>query len=317
MKVALITTGVMELNGLAAGLARLFPDHEFVSVPREPAMPGRTAVPFDGFTSAVVSPTVAAEATSTVRGLVARLAGCVYPTRDACDLAVLLDDLELANYRQESVVIQAVQDAVKAHLASFSPREQSVAQQTAAALRTRASFHLALPMTESWFYGDPSAMRHSEVPVGRTPSLVAGLDPEDFEAADAAFSAETGGVCAQLLNRNVRRRENRRPPWEVATRPGMPWHRREKHPKAYLQWLCRDPAENSCTAWKESKQGAAALAALDWRAVLQNPAHYGFLRALLEDLADGLGVTALIPAGTTSAPTALRPPNARTVLRNL
>lgn len=316
MKVAVITTGVMELHGLVGALARFFPGHDFHAIARVPAMPGRAAEPFDGFTSNPVKPSDAFDPASTLRKLIAQLAGCVYPTAGVFDLAVLLDDLELVNLRQPAVVTETVRAAVGAHVEAVAAVSPHAARDAAKALRERASFHLAVPMAESWFYATPNAMRDNKVPAGRVPALVES-DPEDFETADALFSSDGGAECVQLLDRNRRRRENRRPPWEVSARPGMPWHRRERHPKAYLQWLCRDPSENSCTAWKESREGASALAGLDWSAVLSTPSHYPFLRAMLHDLADGLGGALPTVAGPPDGPTTLRPVARRSALRNL
>ena len=128
-----------------------------------------------------------------------------------------------------------------------------------------------------------------------------------------------GAACERLLDRNRRRPwDQKRAPWVLAPQPDTPWFTRERHPKAYLQWLCRDPAENWCTAWQESKAGATALQALDWAAVLASPRRCAYVRAFIDDLADALGEPAPFAKGGELAPlTSRKHPTEDAWLRNL
>ncbi|WP_437622195.1 hypothetical protein [Sorangium sp. So ce1151] len=115
-----------------------------------------------------------------------------------------------------------------------------------------------------------------------------------------------------------RRHESRKAPWVLAPQP-YPWCTRERHPKAYLQWLLRDPDENACTRWKEGKQGADSLKKLDWSAALSTSHHCTWLRALVDDLADGLGEPFPVPGADAPCAqlTKRKRRDANAVLRNL
>ncbi|MGK3970063.1 hypothetical protein WMF38_31215 [Sorangium sp. So ce118] len=314
---AVIPTGVMELRGLAGALKQLFPGHDFYSVPRVLGRPGRDAEPFDQSNTYRVSPASLEEGLKTNRTtLVQILAGSVFPPGPkAADLALVLDDLELFNLDQPQVVIEAVRSTVRAHV---KRQEPEIARELGQCLRARASYHLAVPMTESWLFADPQGPANSGVSVAATVRLKPGIDPEHFETDDADYSADTGASCAQLLDRNRRRHESRKAPWVLAPQP-YPWCTRERHPKAYLQWLLRDPHENACTRWKEGKQGADSLKKLDWSAALSTPHHCTWLRALVDDLADGLGEPFPVPGADSPCAqlTERKRRDANAVLRNL
>lgn len=318
MHVAIIPTGVMELRGLCGCLTRLFPEHDFVEVPRVPARPGRDAEPFSQSFTARQKASAAADVPTNLAKLVQELGGQVYPRRrDAADLAVVVDDLELFNIDQPAVVVEAVRQAVRSHVerAALPPQEKVDLERC---LRERASFHFAVPMTEAWFFADAQSMARNGVPADRPARLRPSIDPESFETEDALFSADDGAACATMADRNRRRREDRRPPWMIAPQADAPWFVRERHPKAYLQWLCRDPDDNWCTRWRESKAGAEALRELSFAAVLANPSHCAYVRALIDDLSDALGERAPFGSGGVIAPlTARKRPEARAALRNL
>lgn len=93
---------------------------------------------------------------------------------------------------------------------------------------------------------------------------------------------------------NARKRKPERPQWLLPARPELPDYRRERHPKAYLAWLCRDPEDKRCcSTYRESRGGADALRALSWPEVLRTPTHARFARTFFRDLADVLGPPAL------------------------
>lgn len=317
MRVALIPTGIMELLGLRDCLAGLFPNHDFKAVPSVPERPGVKAEPFSqSFTARHRADD--AEVPTTLAKLIQELAGQVYPRRrDAADVAVVVDDLELFNLDQTEAVVAAVRKAAHEHIerALLAPADKA---ELARELRERASFHLAVPMTEAWFFADARSVARNGVPADRLPRLLSSVDPESFETADLAYSADDGAACAMIADRNRRRRESRHAPWLLAPQPEVPWFVRERHPKAYLQWLCREPDDNWCTSWRESKAGAEALRSLDWNAVLANPNHCTYARALVDDLADALGEPRPFVDGGLLAPlTARKPRRQAAVLRNL
>lgn len=193
MRVRLVVTGKAELLGLARSLHSLWPSHTFETVPMRRS-PDGSVVPFDGFTSSRL-PLPAGRAPANLDKLVEALAAEVCPGRRGApaDLAVLLDDLELENVDQPDVVLGCVRDAVYRHLSGL---QGSLANRTAEALRARASFHLAVPMLETWFFGDPSALLAAGVPDHRLPArLRHGADPETFETDDSAFSLDDGSDC--------------------------------------------------------------------------------------------------------------------------
>ena len=128
MRVAVVPTGVMELRGLGECLSRLFPGHVFEVVPRVPARPGREAEPFSqSFTARQAAPRPGpADAPTNLTKLVQELAGQLYPRRrDAADVAVVVDDLELFNDDQPGVVVEVVRAAVRSHVARAAREEQA------------------------------------------------------------------------------------------------------------------------------------------------------------------------------------------------
>ena len=306
MRVAIIATGVMELDGLEDCLGRLFPSHDFETIPARAGRPGQRAEPFSQSFTCRQRRGAASEVPSNLTKVMRDLAGQVYPRRrDAADFSMVIDDLELFNIDQPGVVIDAIRDAARAHLDRLvgHPLERA---ELAACLRERVSFHLAVPMTEAWFFSGGQSLAPNGVPAERRPRLRAGADAEVFETDDPEYSADDGTLCAQMADRNQRRDERRRAPWILTPQRDAAWFTRERHPKAYLEWLCRDPGDNKCTTWREADPGAAALRALDWEAVLSHPSHCGYARALLDDLADALGEPAPFPQGGVVAPLTAR-----------
>jgi len=179
----------------------------------------------------------------------------------------------------------------------------------------------AKPPIEAWFFADPASLRTASVPESRLPArLREGVDLEAFETEDPDFVADDGAGCTELQAQNARR-PNRKPdrtPWVLPSRPDLPAYRSERHPKAYLAWLCRDPRHKKCSTYKESDHGAAALASLNWQALLANPSHCIWARALIHDLSDALGPPIpAFPAGSENPLVARSTPRATRVLRNL
>lgn len=131
-------------------------------------------------------------------------------------------------------------------------------------------------MIETWFFGDPQALRIAGVPEGVEPLLDC-ADLEDFLTIRDFYVGATETSCPRWVARG--RKQKDRPKWLGG--------QRERHPKGYLQWLCRDGDANNCTSYDESSGGAEALRRLDWTALLRRPG-LRYLGALIEDLAEAL-----------------------------
>ncbi len=327
MRIALIPTGVMELNGLAKSLRRCFGDeHDFFAVPSVPEAPGVSARAFNGFTSNGVNRDHASIAESPVRLLVAELAQQVYPrarrgrSGPAADLAIVIDDLELENVGAEDAVAGTFRLAVERHLAES--RAVTDQDELRRCLREHGSFHVISVMAESWFFADPKGMERNGVPAGRRARGVAGIDPEGFVTDDPEYLADDGSGCVTLVaaiaNRGRKKPQYTKAPWVMTPDARFPHRVRDNHPKHYLEWLCRDPGDKRCTTWREAGVGSAALAELDWSAVLADARHCGFARSFIEDISTALGVrTPGVGDGRHEALTRLRGPRDSRVLRNL
>ncbi len=267
-RVALIPTGVMELEGLAASLDAFFEGrHDFVCVPKTPDAPGVRATPFSGFTSNGVIPESANEPDSAVRLLVDALAQEVYPrerrgrsVRPAADLAIVIDDLELENEGDHGEVSRTFRTAIERHIETArAPTDRADLR---ACLRRHASFHLAVVMAESWFFADPKGIELNRVPVERCARTLPGVDPERFETDDPDYVSDDGSACEEILRAvaNPRKKpQYKRAPWVMSFDAEFPFRVRARHPKHYLEWLCRDPRDRRCTAWREREIGAVAL----------------------------------------------------------
>lgn len=302
MRVSLITTGEMEFRGLAGALRRLFPAHAFDA---EPYAPGK---PFHGFTSCQVKALSPQDPGGNAVRLVRAALGTVSPANastPAYDLAVIVEDLEIVNKTNESVLVDHVRESARRVLGSLLPPANP--QVFAARLRDKVSFHLAAPMMESWFFGDFAALQ-TEVPATHwPPSITAHRDSEDFLTDDPLYENDTGADCAATTQ------SPRRP------KPGWLIPDRKSHPKAYMKWLMRDPAVATCSRYLESQEGVRLLGRLNWTAVLATSTWFPYLRALVRDLESKLGPPAfdITPGGDESPWTSISQPRAQPILRNL
>ena len=306
MKVGLMTTGLTEWLGLPGALGVLFPEHQFVAIEDRP---GR---PFHGFTSCPLPVARVPGLPSALDKLVAHAVSLADPdTTVAWDLVVLMDDLELANRSQPAVVCSEVRKAVERHVDGLK-RSPSDKRRLAAAVRRKVSFHLAVPMIESWFFAAPTAL--SALGIGNVAFHRRPGDPEKFESTDRAYVAADSSACTKWCAH--RRPKADAPKW---IRAGA---ERVFHPKGYLQWLMLAPAHKTCTAYREGQNGAApVLAGIDWDQLIGSASHMPFARSLVDDLADGLAQTPSVDfwAGATAPLTCRTKPAgcAPLVLRNL
>lgn len=307
MRVAILPTGRMELLGMGTALEALFPAHEFYTIPK------RDKEPFDSFTSSD-KPLARTTPNGNVAKIVQQMAASLVPGRDgrAPDLLVVLEDLEIPNKQTPEVVIQVFRDATARHVAQLGlQRNPGFADRVNEALLTKASFHLAVPMIEAWLFADPNGPRNAEVlPERLPPKWEDERDPEDFLTREATYLADDCAACTAWNALPPGRAQRSKPEWNR--------ERREVHPKAFLAWLSRDPSENKCSRYRETHEGKRALELLDWTAALRSPNHCTFLRALVEDLADGLGETLTLPADSCASPlTSHRERRDSPVLRNI
>ena len=313
MRVDLLVTGRAEAAGLAEALDRLFPGHEFRYVWRNE----KDRELFPGFTTGPL-PARPSQALPQVRKIVEEILARLVATRRRSqrpDFVVVLDDLELVNAHRPAVATQVFAEQVRAHLEFLEQvRDSGFVDRCRDALREKASLHFANPMVEAWFFADPGALSQCGVADTSQVEWNDSGDPEDFETTETTYlsATESDCPCWQSLESN-RKKKKLRPKW-------LGDLNRSRHPKGYIQWLCRDGAARTCTRYQETKNGGAALAGLDWALVLARPDdHFAYLRALVDDLADALGedpITGPVrEPGAAATSRSRRPRNP--VLRNL
>ena len=206
------------------------------------------------------------------------------------DYAFALEDLELANDDQPQQVVNVFREAVRTclpHLYDTALRQNRCETQVV----LRCSFHLLRPMIEAYLFADPEALRRAGVK--QAPALLADHDLEDFETDDQRYRSIISGS-----------------PENSALRL--------RHPKWYLRWLCDPTGEPRKKAFRETREGVAAVRELDWNRVLGQPGRCPFLRSFVVDLADALELALPFPDGDCHPLTARHNPGQRDpVLRNI
>lgn len=314
MKVALLPTGRTEWQGLPRALAALFPGHDFHALPTiEEVRSHPDDFPSAGFTSSPLGERHETSPPEAASELVERAARAALGDRHvkAADMVVVLDDLELANVAQPDRVVRVFRAAVTKHLKGLG--SGPIEARTRAALRERVSFHLFVPMVEALFFADPGALRNAGVPAGQPVAFASTCDPEAFLTTDAVYLQATEAACPRWSELPAGRKKKLRPKW-------LGTSSRDRHPKGYLQWLCRDGAEKSCTTYRETEDGGRALAGIDWSTLLSRPGeHVTYLRALLADIEERLGGPAVTGPvqGVQAAVTSRFSARPDAVLRNL
>lgn len=284
-RVAILSTGRTEWHGLASALGRLFDGYDFQSVPTQKEVDSyHESYPYPGFTTCALSPRHVEHPPESAFDLVARAAqealGDHRANKPAADLVVVVDDLELANRDQPERAVAVFRAAVQQHV----ERLQGSRKRTERALQERVSFHLIVPMIESWFFADPGALRIAGVPADRMVAVPEDQDPEQLWVDEPTYLAASDVDCpcwaALPVNTN---KKKQRPKW-LGEGP------RQAHAKGYLQWLCIDGSQKNCTTYDETRKGSAALRSLNWdRVLLRPPMQLQFLAALLDDIAVALG----------------------------
>ncbi len=290
---------------MAPALQAIFSGHDFACLTKRP----HDDEPFDSFTSCVVQ----AHDEGNVDKLVQAMASALVPGRrdEPYDLVFVIEDLELTNKHQPAVVIEAFRNAALRHLEKLQQERGKLAERVREALLAKASFHLAVPMMEAWLFADPAGPTNAGVPQDRLPpNWQAQRDPEEFLTLDPDYLSDAGTSCERWQALPPRRQKDHRPLW---LRPAS----RGEHPKAFLAWLSRAPADLACTGYRETHEGVSALQRLAWAHVLANPAHCAYARALIDDLADALGEPSPAGAGAAAPLTDHRERRVAPVLRNI
>jgi hypothetical protein len=283
--VALIPTGAMEHRALGHALKRVFPDHDFVARPPERHV--------DGFTSRDVAPLVTAQAgpiPTSLDELAAELVNAILPGRrgQRIDFAYVVEDLELCNQGQPERVLDLFRGAVDHYIDQTWPQQSDRIYDI---VRERSSFHLFRPMTEAYFFGDAAALQRAGV--SRPHHLPENVDLEQFRTIDQDYLALP-------------------PMKQIANMP-----EREFHPKSYLRYLCDPTLMDKRKRYKETQDGVAALASLDWAQVLAPSPHCPFLHAFLDDLAEALNSPLPFVSSSHADPRVRFPGPQNRVLRNL
>ena len=207
------------------------------------------------------------------------------------DLVILVDDVELGNVGQETVVSHHFRLALQQELkANYLGHNLINCQQI---LRRNCSFHLLKPMVEAYFFGgDVNALHIAGVPSHIKPKLIK-TDVEMFEVIDTKYIEK----CEKQLDK--------------------PWWREECHPKKYLNYLIKQDKPFR-RAYEETKHGKEALLALDWPKVPTQTTETPVVRSLFADIAEWFGFDNPLLGETHSGfyPSTNVPPNTL-ILRNL
>ncbi|AUB82968.1 hypothetical protein [Candidatus Thiodictyon syntrophicum] len=292
MRIAILPTGRMEWQALPGALGRLFPEHEFYSLPTQEEVESNEAIdfPVPSFTSCDVL-RLAGKLCAADKLIERAVAEAIGDRRSQpADLVLIIDDLELDNIHQPAAVVGIIRQAAQRYLERIAADGVNTYRHTEA-LRERVSFHLAKPMIEAWLFADPAGPTNAGVSVSRIPRLKTPNDPECFCSDDPAFAADSGADCMAwhaLPDDTLKQRKKKqdsRPIWLKCS------SRRSLHPKAYLAWLCLDGAEKKCSTYSESKGGAYALERIAWDSLLAEIDHCCFVRSMVNDIASCLGVT--------------------------
>lgn len=267
-RIQLIVTGITEEAALRESLMRFFPDKR----DRQEVewLPPRK---IEGATTHRLRP--GAAPSSPMRKLALALLNEARrgKTGISPDLVIAVDDVEIGNCDQETVIIDHLRLALKAVIGE--QKDEPARSEARALLREKCSFHLLCPMVESYFFADRSALAAAGVPLTEQPKLVQ-ADVEQFETNDPAWLPD-------CLRKNQEKASH------------SPWWREERHPKHYLDHLTR----RGGVMYEETRHGKAALAGIAWEKVPSAPMETRILRSLFEDLASWFDVANPVGTGAT------------------
>lgn len=191
------------------------------------------------------------------------------------DLILVVDDVELANVGQETLIVDSFLLAVKNKLQRLQgelPAAQF--QKVENRLKERCAFHLLKPMIESYFFADLATLEVCGVPLTSDPCL---QHPTDVESFDASADANQKWKSACSEEDEKKRREN------------ITWWRTELHPKRYLDHYL---TINGAKAYQETILGAKMVEATDWRSIAKKETDAPVISSLLTDILDWYGIPA-------------------------
>ncbi|WP_143177547.1 hypothetical protein [Cystobacter ferrugineus] len=255
----LVVTGEMERIALVASLRHAFPEEELEFLPTQKVQ---------DFTSNRLGshPGRVPGLKTRAREMAQAIVSAFEPGRFLKvipNLVLAVDDLELVNVDQPHVVTAYLVREIELTLKdrNLLPADETRVREH---LRHRASFHLFVPMPEAYFYAEPAALTRAGAKAASRFD-VAQYDTEAFAVDDPDYR--------QWLQKKA----------PNAVEP-------HRHPKQYLRYLC-DPNASSERAYRETKEGAQALESLAWSKVTAREERESYVRALLEDFADGIGAS--------------------------
>ena len=297
MMIQLIVTGNLEKESLGDSLSRIFQNVSF------------STIRADGFTSETVPQNlpIHGQAKPSVVKLAERMVAEVDPGRQGtpADLVILVEDIELKNTHNVEAIIKLYLLAIERAIIAHRPNQSSQAA-CRRLIQERCSFHLLSPMIESYFFSDVYALQE-HIKTAR-PSMICPTNLEDFNAfSDLTFAKRTFADPVLLSSQPH--------PHD----PTPCYH----HPKEYIEYLCTPHDQEYApknrrkkNIYKETKQGKDALLNLNWDRVFLENTRVPFLRSLIEDISNFLGMENPYP-GETSPLTSIFPANKRRILRNI
>lgn len=277
--IALIVTGILELDGMGASLKTLFPGVTFRVEKVHSITSTKVSSPPAGNSLMQGKP-----AWNLVDRLLREVTKSRVPGEEPADFAIAIDDVELCNlppHGDPSHIITLVRRTVYNFLEAQFPN-QAARERHARRFREQCSFHLLSPMIESYFFGEPAALRRAGVPEGTMPRLRAG-DLEQFLADDPRYSSPASAAWRTRRDQRTRATPSLNP---------------DQHPKDYLDFL-RDPT--NVPERDAERISLAALTSLAWPTLTMNPAELPFLRSLLADIAEAAGTPSPLGDGPPSS----------------
>jgi hypothetical protein len=277
--IRLIVTGDLERKAMIPSLCRLFPDKTANGEAVEWLSPHKTMA---GTTNRLRADSLDAG----MKGLAKKMVAEAWEGEDdkPADLVIAIDDVELHNFDQQSLICEKFREAVEFEFARRAPsmkRELYTMDELRERVHERCSFHLLCPMIEAYLFADRDALTAAGCAANVTPRL-ASSHYEDFECCDPTWLP----TCHEQ-NRVM-----------VGLQPPATWWREQRHAKHYLEHLVEQNGE----FYTETIRGTRAFSGLAWSHAESSGAALPLMRALLEDLADFFIVPNPLGDGASASP---------------
>lgn len=239
-RIRFIVTGVVEHKAIVPSLSRLFPNKTANDEAVEWLPPRKTMA---GTTNRLRAESLDVGMKDLARAMVAET--WEGEDRKPADLVIVVDDVELHNFDQQSLICEKFREAVEVEFARRASSMKQAAYSTddlRERVRERCSFHLLCPMVEAYLFADREALTRAGCAVDVAPRFTS-PPYEDFECCDPTWLPR----CDEK-NRTMARL--------------YPWWREQRHAKHYLEHLVEQNGE----LYTETIQGKEALASLLGRA---------------------------------------------------